>query len=75
LPQHKIALSLHVRPLNLSDLNSVRSFAEEWSGPLHILVKKRRNHGTPTLERSAGGWEGQMATNYLGHFALTLRLK
>ena len=66
---------LHVRPLDLSDLDSVHTFAREWSGPLHILVNNAGIMATPTLERSAGGWEGQMATNYLGHFALTLRMK
>ncbi|MDR7134392.1 NAD(P)-dependent dehydrogenase (short-subunit alcohol dehydrogenase family) [Lysobacter niastensis] len=66
---------LHVRPLDLSDLDSVHTFARGWSGPLHILVNNAGIMATPTLERSAGGWEGQMATNYLGHFALTLRMK
>ena len=66
---------LHVRRLDLSDLESVRAFASEWRGPLHILVNNAGIMATPTLERSVGGWEGQMATNYLGHFALTLHLK
>lgn len=66
---------LHVRPLDLSDLNSVRAFADGWDGPLHILVNNAGIMATPTLVRGAGGWEGQMATNFLGHFALTMFLR
>jgi NAD(P)-dependent dehydrogenase (short-subunit alcohol dehydrogenase family) len=42
---------------------------------VHILVNNAGIMATPTLLRGAGGWEGQMATNYLGHFALTLGLE
>ncbi|HEY5850966.1 MAG TPA: SDR family NAD(P)-dependent oxidoreductase [Lysobacter sp.] len=66
---------VHVRSLDLSDLKSVSAFADGWDGPLHILVNNAGIMATPTLERSASGWEGQMATNYLGHFALTLGLR
>jgi len=66
---------VQVRPLDLSDLNTVRAFTEGWAGPVHILVNNAGIMATPTLLRGAGGWEGQMATNYLGHFALTLGLE
>lgn len=65
---------LQVRPLDLSDLDTVRAFTVAWTGPVHILVNNAGIMATPTLLRGAGGWEGQMATNYLGHFALTLGL-
>jgi len=66
---------LQVRPLDLSDLNTVRAFTDGWTGPVHILVNNAGIMATPTLLRGTGGWEGQMATNYLGHFALTLGLE
>jgi NAD(P)-dependent dehydrogenase (short-subunit alcohol dehydrogenase family) len=66
---------LKVRWLDLDDLNSVRAFAAQWSGPLHILVNNAGIMATPVLQRGPTGWEGQMATNYLGHFALTQWLK
>lgn len=66
---------LQVRRLDLSDLNTVRAFTDGWTGPVHVLVNNAGIMATPTLLRGAGGWEGQMATNYLGHFALTLGLE
>jgi NAD(P)-dependent dehydrogenase (short-subunit alcohol dehydrogenase family) len=59
-----------VRRLDLADLASVRAFAEAWQGPLDILVN---NAGVmaPPLERTVDGFELQMGTNHLGHFALT----
>ena len=71
---HK-SVQLRVQRLDLSDLDSVRAFADAWNGALNILVNNAGIMATPTLERGAYGWEGQMATNYLGHFALTLWLK
>lgn len=59
-----------VRKLDLSDLSSVRSFAESWSGPIDILIN---NAGVmvPPFSRTADGFELQMGTNHFGHFALT----
>lgn len=68
-------VQLLVQHLDLSSLASVRAFADAWAGPLHILVNNAGIMATPTLERGEYGWEGQMATNYLGHFALTFWLK
>jgi NAD(P)-dependent dehydrogenase (short-subunit alcohol dehydrogenase family) len=65
---------LHVAQLDLADLGSVRAFTSAWSGPLHILVNNAGVMALPTLTRSVEGWEGQFATNHLGHFALTLGL-
>jgi NAD(P)-dependent dehydrogenase (short-subunit alcohol dehydrogenase family) len=62
-----------VRPLDLADQSSIRTFVSDWSGPLHILVD---NAGVmaPPETRTPEGWELQFATNHLGHFALTTGL-
>jgi NAD(P)-dependent dehydrogenase (short-subunit alcohol dehydrogenase family) len=64
----------HVAALDLADRGTVASFVESWNGPLHLLIN---NAGviTPALARTAEGWELQFATNYLGHFALSLGLR
>lgn len=63
-----------VRPLDLADLASVRAFVDAWRGPLHILVNNAGIMALPDLQRTPEGWEMQFATNYLGHFALTVGL-
>ena len=65
---------VRVRSLDLSDQGSVRTFTADWDGPLHILVNNAGIMALPTLERTHEGWEMQFATNYLGHFALTVGL-
>jgi NAD(P)-dependent dehydrogenase (short-subunit alcohol dehydrogenase family) len=59
-----------VRPLDLSDLASVRRFATEWNGEIHVLVN---NAGVmiPPPGRTADGFDLQFGINHLGHFALT----
>ncbi|WP_193105850.1 oxidoreductase [Brachybacterium sp. FME24] len=61
---------LEVRRLDLADLGSVRSFAEEVEEPVDLLIN---NAGLmmPPLGRTADGFELQFGTNHLGHFALT----
>jgi NAD(P)-dependent dehydrogenase (short-subunit alcohol dehydrogenase family) len=61
---------VEVRPLDLASLDSVRRFADDWSGPIHALVN---NAGVSMrgLERTAEGFESTIGTNHLGHFALT----
>ena len=66
--------NVRVAPLDLSDQSSVRQFATDWRGALHILVNNAGIMALPKLERSSEGWELQFATNFLGHFALTLGL-
>ncbi len=63
-----------VRALDLADQGSVAAFVDAWSGSLHLLVL---NAGVVTggRERTAQGWERQLATNHLGHFALALGLR
>ncbi|MER5448605.1 oxidoreductase [Streptomyces sp. NPDC002766] len=62
--------SVEVRRLDLADLASVREFAAQWQGDLHLLVN---NAGVMNIPESAtkDGFETQFGTNHLGHFALT----
>ncbi len=59
-----------VRRLDLASLASVNEFAAAWDGPIDILIN---NAGImiPPLSRTADGFEMQLGTNHLGHFALT----
>lgn len=59
-----------VRHLDLSDLASVRRFAEDWEGPIDVLVNNA-GVSVPALARTADGFEMQFGTNHLGPFALT----
>lgn len=62
--------STQVRELDLADLASVRAFAAEWEGPITTLVN---NAGIMMVAegRTVDGFERQIGTNHLGHFALT----
>jgi NAD(P)-dependent dehydrogenase (short-subunit alcohol dehydrogenase family) len=62
--------SHEVRRLDLADLASVRAFADGWEGELDVLVNNAGVMATP-LKRTADGFELQLGTNHLGHFALT----
>jgi NAD(P)-dependent dehydrogenase (short-subunit alcohol dehydrogenase family) len=59
-----------VRELDLADLASVRRFAADWDGDIDLLIN---NAGImiPPPSRTADGFEMQLGTNHLGHFALT----
>jgi NAD(P)-dependent dehydrogenase (short-subunit alcohol dehydrogenase family) len=59
--------------LDLSDQASIADFVASWRGPLHVLVCNAGVMATPEL-RTPEGWEMQIATNHLGHFALALGL-
>lgn len=63
-----------VRPLDVADAASVRDFVSGWDRPLHALINNAGVMAIPALERTPEGRELQFATNYLGHFALTLGL-
>ena len=66
------AASLVSVHLDLADLSSVRRTAARVStyGPLHILVNNAGVMATPH-RRTVDGFDLQMGTNHLGHFALT----
>ena len=61
--------STEVRRVDLADLGSVRAFAEA-QGPADVLVN---NAGVMNVahQRTKDGFELQIGTNHLGHFALT----
>jgi NAD(P)-dependent dehydrogenase (short-subunit alcohol dehydrogenase family) len=59
-----------VRRLDLASLESVRTFAAEWTGDLDVLVNNAGIMMVPA-GRTADGFELQFGTNHLGHFALT----
>jgi NAD(P)-dependent dehydrogenase (short-subunit alcohol dehydrogenase family) len=59
-----------VRALDLADLSSVRAFAAAWSGELDILINNAGIMAVPQ-GKTADGFESQIGTNHLGHFALT----
>jgi NAD(P)-dependent dehydrogenase (short-subunit alcohol dehydrogenase family) len=62
-----------VAPLDLSDQASVAAFVANWQGPLDILINNAGVMASP-LMRTPQGWEMQFATNFYGHFALSLGL-
>lgn len=59
-----------VRPLDLADLGSVRSFVEGTEEPFDILIDNAGVMAVPG-QRTVDGFEMQIGTNHLGHFALT----
>ena len=65
---------VHVAALDLSNLASVDAFVRSWEGPLHVLVNNAGIMAVPELELTHEGHELQFATNFLGHFALTIGL-
>lgn len=61
--------------LDVSDLVSVQDFVARFSvEPVHMLINNAGIMALPELTRTNEGREMQFATNYLGHFALTLGL-
>lgn len=65
--------ALDVAALDLADLGSVATFSAGWGEPLHILVNNAGVMATPE-QHTVPGWELQLATNHIGHFALALGL-
>jgi NAD(P)-dependent dehydrogenase (short-subunit alcohol dehydrogenase family) len=59
-----------VRRLDLADLSSVHAFADGWEGELDVLINNAGVMATPE-RRTVDGFELQIGTNHLGHFALT----
>jgi NAD(P)-dependent dehydrogenase (short-subunit alcohol dehydrogenase family) len=70
--QHPQA-QVELMPLDLASLDSVRAFAEAFNarfGKLDLLCNNAGVMALP-LERTVDGFEMQIGTNHLGHFALT----
>ena len=70
VPDADVELSL----LDLSDLSSIRAFADRAAAegrPVDLLVNNAGVMGVPTRRTTADGFELQFGTNHLGHFALT----
>ncbi|CAO3679519.1 unnamed protein product [Umbelopsis ramanniana] len=60
--------------IDLSDLDTVRSFANrylETGRPIHILVNNAGIMALPVRQESKQGYELQFATNHLAHYLLT----
>lgn len=72
-----VAGSINAGLLDLADLDSVRTFADAWltvNDRLDVLVNNAGVMAIPDLQRSAIGWEMQLATNVLGHQLLAVLL-
>ncbi|MDX3075639.1 SDR family oxidoreductase [Streptomyces sp. MI02-7b] len=68
---------LEVRRVDLADLASVEAFADAIAAdgtPLDLLVNNAGVMSPPTRMTTADGFELQMGSNFLGPFALTVRL-
>ena len=65
-----MADTVEVRALDLADLASVHEFAESIDEPVDVLVNNAGIMAVPHRS-TADGFELQMGTNHLGHFALT----
>ncbi len=60
---------VEVRRLDVADLSSVREFAADL-GPIDVLINNAGVMAVP-YALTADGFETHLATNHLGHFALT----
>jgi NAD(P)-dependent dehydrogenase (short-subunit alcohol dehydrogenase family) len=72
-PQAKLRLQL----LDLASLASVADFAKRLLAegrPLDLLINNAGVMALPTRQTTADGFEMQLGTNYLGHYALTAQL-
>jgi NAD(P)-dependent dehydrogenase (short-subunit alcohol dehydrogenase family) len=65
-----MADTVEVRALDLANLASVREFATSVDEPIDVLVNNAGVMAIPH-RRTADGFEMQIGTNHLGHFALT----
>ena len=67
---------VEVKALDLADLNSVAAFAKgllDDARPIDMLINSAGIMACPET-RVGQGWEAQLATNHLGHFALVQHL-
>lgn len=69
--------ALRIATLDLSRLDSVAALVTELldeGRPIHLLVNNAGVMRPPARQETADGFELQVGTNHLGHFALTLGL-
>eukprot|EP00434_Breviolum_minutum_P032503 symbB.v1.2.028743.t1/scaffold3003.1/size65577/2 len=60
-----------IMEMDLASLQSVREFAEQYKGPIDVLVHNAAILGTGDLIRTADGFEECLQVNYLSTFLLT----
>ncbi len=74
--QHKPIGKVLVMKLDLMDLSSITKFASDFKAKYDRLDVLMNNAGIMTTPYflTKDGFEGQMGTNHLGHFALTGQL-
>ena len=68
--QREISGDVEVQQVDVSDLGSVRAFADRWTGPLDVLINNAGVMDVP-LTRTRDGLDLQTATNSFGPFLLT----
>ncbi|MER6990024.1 SDR family oxidoreductase [Saccharopolyspora hirsuta] len=74
--QHPDA-DISLRELDLSSLESVAALADQLTDegrPIHVLVNNAGVMTPPDRQTTKDGFELQLGTNHLGHFALVARL-
>lgn len=71
------ARSIRVLPLDLASLDSIATLTAQLRAegrPIDVLIANAGVMTPPTRQVSADGFELQLATNHLGHFALVAQL-
>ena len=74
LLQQNPAAKIEVRLLDVADLDSVRRFADDFlagNRALDLLINNAGVMSLPERRSTPQGFEQQLGTNHLGHFALT----
>lgn len=69
--------TVKLHSLDLSSLDSVAAFGEALradGGPIHLLINNAGVMTPPDRQTTADGFELQLGTNHLGHFALVAHL-
>ena len=61
---------VEVQELDAASLKSVHAFADRFEGPLDIVVNNAGVMTPPRYRATEDGFELQLGTNHLGHFAL-----
>eukprot|EP00435_Cladocopium_sp_Y103_P026542 s3991_g6.t1 len=72
--EHPSAPPPVIMEMDLASLQSVRDFAEQYKGPVDVLVHNAAILGTEDIVRTQDGFEECLQVNYLSTFLLTLLL-